>query len=511
MGKRRRWKICWPAENKDKIKEWDKRVQNQKGRQIMAKEKKMVEAITSMDVDFAQWYTDVVKKAELCDYASVKGCMVIKPAGYAIWENIQHELDRRFKEVGVQNVCMPMFIPEGLLQKEKDHVEGFAPEVAWVTHGGLEPLQERLCVRPTSETLFCDFYAGDIHSYRDLPRVYNQWCSVVRWEKTTRPFLRSREFLWQEGHTAHATAREAEERTIQMLNVYADFCEEVLAIPVIKGQKTDKEKFAGAESTYTIEALMHDGKALQSGTSHNFGDGFAKAFEIQFADKDNTLKYVHQTSWGLSTRIIGALIMVHGDDNGLVLPPRISPTQVIIIPIQQQKEGVLDKAWELKERLSAFSVKVDDSEKSPGWKFSECEMRGIPLRVEIGPKDMEANQAVLVRRDTHEKTMVSLEHLEEEVGRMLDVIQNDMLERAKAHRDSHTYIAADWDSFVKTVNEKPGFVKAMWCGDLTCEEKIKEEAGATSRCMPFEQEEIAATCVCCGKPAKKMVYWGKAY
>ena len=477
----------------------------------MAKEKKMVEAITSMVVDFAQWYTDVVKKAELCDYASVKGCMVIKPAGYAIWENIQHELDRRFKEVGVQNVCMPMFIPEGLLQKEKDHVEGFAPEVAWVTHGGLEPLQERLCVRPTSETLFCDFYAGDIHSYRDLPRVYNQWCSVVRWEKTTRPFLRSREFLWQEGHTAHATAREAEERTIQMLNVYADFCEEVLAIPVIKGQKTDKEKFAGAESTYTIEALMHDGKALQSGTSHNFGDGFAKAFEIQFADKDNTLKYVHQTSWGLSTRIIGALIMVHGDDNGLVLPPRISPTQVIIIPIQQQKEGVLDKAWELKERLSAFSVKVDDSEKSPGWKFSECEMRGIPLRVEIGPKDMEANQAVLVRRDTHEKTMVSLEHLEEEVGRMLDVIQNDMLERAKAHRDSHTYIAADWDSFVKTVNEKPGFVKAMWCGDLACEEKIKEEAGATSRCMPFEQEEIAATCVCCGKPAKKMVYWGKAY
>lgn len=477
----------------------------------MAKEKKLVEAITSMEEDFAQWYTDVVKKAELIGYSSVKGCMIIKPAGYALWENIQNELDRRFKETGVENVYMPMFIPESLLNKEKDHVEGFAPEVAWVTHGGLNPLQERLCVRPTSETLFCDFYKTDVQSYRDLPKVYNQWCSVVRWEKETRPFLRSREFLWQEGHTAHATAEEAEERTVQMLNVYADFCEEVLAIPVIKGQKTDKEKFAGAESTYTIEALMHDGKALQSGTSHNFGDGFAKAFEIQFADKDNTLKYVHQTSWGLSTRIIGALIMVHGDDNGLVLPPRISPTQVIIIPIQQQKEGVLDKAWELKERLSAFSVKVDDSEKSPGWKFSECEMRGIPLRVEIGPKDMEANQAVLVRRDTHEKTMVSLEHLEEEVGRMLDVIQNDMLERAKAHRDSHTYIAADWDSFVKTVNEKPGFVKAMWCGDLACEEKIKEEAGATSRCMPFEQEEIAATCVCCGKPAKKMVYWGKAY
>lgn len=477
----------------------------------MAKEKKMVEAITSMDVDFAQWYTDVVKKAELCDYASVKGCMVIKPAGYAIWENIQNELDRRFKETGVQNVYMPLFIPEGLLQKEKDHVEGFAPEVAWVTHGGLEPLQERLCVRPTSETLFCDFYAKDIHSYRDLPKVYNQWCSVVRWEKTTRPFLRSREFLWQEGHTAHATAEEAEERTIQMLNVYADFCEEVLAIPVIRGQKTDKEKFAGAEATYTIEALMHDGKALQSGTSHNFGDGFAKAFGIQFADKDNTLKYVHQTSWGMTTRMIGALIMVHGDDNGLVLPPKIAPVQVVIIPIQQQKEGVLDKAFSLQERLSGFRVKVDDSEKSPGWKFSECEMRGIPLRVEIGPKDMANNQAVLVRRDTHEKTIVSLDNLEAEVQQMLDTIQKDMLERARAHRDAHTYTAQDWESFVTTVNERPGFVKAMWCGDQACEDKIKEETGATSRCMPFIQEHLAENCVCCNKPAKKMVYWGKAY
>ncbi len=362
----------------------------------MANDKKMVEAITSMDVDFAQWYTDVVKKAELCDYASVKGCMVIKPAGYAIWENIQKELDRRFKETGVENVYMPLFIPEGLLQKEKDHVEGFAPEVAWVTHGGLEPLQERMCVRPTSETLFCDFYAKDIHSYRDLPRLYNQWCSVVRWEKTTRPFLRSREFLWQEGHTAHATAQEAEERTEQMLNIYADFCEEVLAIPVIRGRKTDKEKFAGAEATYTIEALMHDGKALQSGTSHNFGDGFAKAFGIQFADKDNTLKYVHQTSWGMTTRMIGAIIMVHGDDSGLVLPPQIAPVQVIVIPIQQKKEGVLEKAFEIKDRLAAcgFRVKVDDTDKSPGWKFSECEMRGIPLRVEIGPKDIEKGQEI---------------------------------------------------------------------------------------------------------------------
>ena len=477
----------------------------------MASEKKLVEAITSMEKDFAQWYTDVVKKAELCDYASVKGCMVIKPAGYALWENIQKELDRRFKETGVENVYMPLFIPEGLLQKEKDHVEGFAPEVAWVTHGGLEELQERMCVRPTSETLFCDFYARDIHSYRDLPKVYNQWCSVVRWEKTTRPFLRSREFLWQEGHTAHATAKEAQERTEQMLNVYADFCEEVLAIPVIRGQKTDKEKFAGAEATYTIEALMHDGKALQSGTSHNFGDGFAKAFEIQYAAKDNSLQYVHQTSWGMSTRIIGAIIMVHGDDSGLVLPPMIAPTQVVIVPIQQKKEGVLDKAFEMKEALSGFRVKVDDSDKSPGWKFSEAEMRGIPVRVEIGPKDMEQNQAVLVRRDTHEKQMVPLDELKERIGELLGQIQKEMLERARVHRDAHTYTATDFDAFKETVEEKPGFVKAMWCGSRECEDKIKELTGATSRCMPFAQEKLADTCVCCKKPAVKMVYWGKAY
>ena len=477
----------------------------------MAKDKKLVEAITSMDEDFAQWYTDVVKKAELCDYASVKGCMVIKPAGYAIWENIQHELDRRFKETGVQNVYMPLFIPESLLEKEKDHVEGFAPEVAWVTHGGLEPLQERLCVRPTSETLFCDFYAKDIHSYRDLPKVYNQWCSVVRWEKTTRPFLRSREFLWQEGHTAHATAEEAEARTIQMLNLYADFCEQVLAIPVIRGQKTDKEKFAGAEATYTIESLMHDGKALQSGTSHNFGDGFAKAFGIQYAAKDNTLQYVHQTSWGMTTRMIGAIIMVHGDNNGLVLPPRIAPTQVVIVPIQQQKEGVLDKAFALKDVLSNFRVKVDDSDKSPGWKFSESEMRGIPVRVEIGPRDIENNEAVLVRRDTHEKITVSLDEIEAKVSELLDTIQSDMLERARAHRDSHTYVATTYDEFVKTINEKPGFVKAMWCGDQACEDKIKEDTAATSRCMPFAQENLSDKCVCCGKPAKKVIYFAKAY
>ena len=479
----------------------------------MAKEKKLVEAITSMEEDFAQWYTDVVKKAELIDYTSVKGCMVIKPAGYAIWENIQKELDQRFKATGVENVYLPMFIPESLLQKEKDHVEGFAPEVAWVTHGGPEPLQERMCVRPTSETLFCDFYANDVQSYRDLPKVYNQWCSVVRWEKTTRPFLRSREFLWQEGHTAHATAEEAEERTIQMLNVYAAFCEEVLAIPVVKGRKTDKEKFAGAEATYTIESLMHDGKALQSGTSHNFGDGFAKAFDIQFTDKDNKLKYVHQTSWGMTTRMIGAIIMVHGDNSGLVLPPRIAPTQVCVIPIQMQKEGVLDKAQEVKAALasSGLRVKLDDADKSPGWKFSEAEMRGIPVRIELGPKDIAAGQAVVVRRDTREKIMVAIEELADKVAEVLETMQKDMLERARTHRDAHTYTAKDLDEFKDIAENKPGFIKAMWCGDQACEDALKEEAGVTSRCMPFEQEEITCECICCKKPAKTMVYWGKAY
>ena len=477
----------------------------------MAKDKKLVEAITSMEDDFAQWYTDVVKKADLIDYTSVKGCMVFKPAGYALWENIQKELDKRFKATGVQNVYLPMFIPESLLEKEKDHVEGFAPEVAWVTQGGLEPLQEKMCVRPTSETLFCDFYAKDIQSYRDLPKLYNQWCSVVRWEKETRPFLRSREFLWQEGHTAHATAKEAQERTEMMLNLYADFCEEVLAMPVIRGRKTDKEKFAGAEATYTIEALMHDGKALQSGTSHNFGDGFAKAFGIQYTDKDNKLQYVHQTSWGMTTRLIGAIIMVHGDNSGLVLPPKIAPVQVMIIPIAQHKEGVLDKAYELKGRLADFSVKVDDSEKSPGWKFSEAEMRGIPVRIELGPKDIEANQAVIVRRDTREKIVVSLDEIEAKVAETLETMQKDMYERAKAHREAHTYIAKNYDEFKDIVANKPGFVKAMWCGDEACELKIKEDTTATSRCMPFKQEHISDKCVCCGKPAKARVYWGKAY
>lgn len=478
----------------------------------MAKEKKLVESITSMEEDFAQWYTDVVKKAELMDYSSIKGCMIYKPAGYALWENIQKELDRRFKETGVQNVYMPMFISESLLNKEKDHVEGFAPEVAWVTQGGLNELQERFCVRPTSETLFCDFYKDDIQSYRDLPKVYNQWCSVVRWEKETRPFLRSREFLWQEGHTAHATEEEAQERTEQMLHVYERFCEDVLAIPMICGQKTEKEKFAGAKATYTIEALMHDGKALQSGTSHNFGDGFAEAFGIQYTDKNNELQYVHQTSWGMSTRIIGALIMVHGDNSGLVLPPKIAPVQAMVIPIQQQKEGVLDKAEELLDTLKEkYRVQIDRSEKSPGWKFAEQEMRGIPVRIELGPKDIEKGQCILVRRDTREKYPVSFEELSGRLGELLEQIQADMFERAKKFRDSHISDAKNYAEFKDAVEHKPGFIRGMWCGDQACEDKIKEETTATSRCMPFEQEQISDVCVCCGRPAKKLVFWGKAY
>lgn len=477
----------------------------------MAKEK-VIEAITDMEVDFAQWYTDVVKKAELADYSSVRGCMFYRPYGYAIWELVQKKLDEDFKATGHENVYMPMFIPESLLQKEKDHVEGFAPEVAWVTKGGSEDLTEKLCVRPTSETLFCEHYANIIHSHRDLPKLYNQWCSVVRWEKTTRPFLRTLEFLWQEGHTAHATAEEAQEETIKMLNVYADFLEKYLAIPVIKGRKTEKEKFAGAKATYTVESLMHDGKALQSGTSHNFGDGFAQAFEIQYTDKDNTLKYVHQTSWGMTTRVIGAIIMVHGDNNGLVLPPKVAPVQVVIIPIAQHKEGVLEKAGELKERLSKeFRVKLDDSDKSAGWKFSEHEMKGVPVRIELGPKDIEQGQAVLVRRDNREKVTVSLDNLESEVAAMLDDIQNALFEKALRNREEKTSSATTLTEMKNILDGKTGFVKAMWCGDEACENTVKDVTGASSRCIPLQQEKVAEKCVCCGKPADKMVYWGRAY
>lgn len=479
----------------------------------MAKnQKKMVEAITSMEEDFTKWYTDVVKKAELASYSNVRGCMVIRPYGTALWENIRNDLDSRFKALGHENVMMPMFIPESLLQKEKDHVEGFAPEVAWVTHGGSEKLQERLCVRPTSETLFCDHYKDVIHSYRDLPKLYNQWCSVVRWEKTTRPFLRTMEFFWQEGHTMHETREEAIEETNRMLNVYADFCEQSLAIPVVKGLKTDKEKFAGAEATYTIEALMHDGKALQSGTSHFFGDGFSRAFEVQFTGRDNTLQYPFQTSWGMSSRIIGAIIMTHGDDNGLVLPPAVAPTQVVILPIAMHKEGVLEKAMELKDRLSSVCrVKVDDSDNSAGWKFAEHEMKGVPLRLEIGPKDIENNQCVLVRRDNREKVFVSLDELETKIPELLKAVHDGLYQKALERREAMTYKAASLEEMKDIADNKPGFIKAMWCGSLECEEKLKEVVGVTSRCIPFEQEKLSDVCVCCGKPADKMLYWGKAY
>ena len=476
-------------------------------------DKKMVEQVTSMDEDFAKWYTDVVKKAELMDYSSVKGCMIFLPAGYALWENIQGLLDKRFKATGVENVYMPLFIPESLLQKEKDHVEGFAPEVAWVTEGGGEKLEERICVRPTSETLFCDLYRNLIHSYRDLPRIYNQWCSVVRWEKTTRPFLRSREFLWQEGHTVHETLEDAEERTKQMLNVYADFLKEDLAIPTIKGKKTEKERFAGAVSTYTIEAMMHDGKALQSGTSHNFGDGFAKAYGIEYTGRDNKQHNAFQTSWGVSTRLIGALIMVHGDNDGLVLPPHIAPVQVVIVPIQQQKEGVLDTCRKTaEESLAGIRVKIDDSERSPGFKFAEQEMRGFPLRIEIGPRDIANGECVVVRRDTHEKETVKLDALKSYIPELLERIQGDMYDRAKKHLDSSIYEAVEYEEFKKILDEKPGFVRAMWCGEQECEDIIKADTTATSRCMPFEgSEPISDKCICCGKPAKHLVIWGKAY
>ena len=476
-------------------------------------DKKFVEQITSMDEDFAKWYTDIVKKADLVDYSGVKGCMIIRPYGYAIWENIQKILDGRFKETGVENVYMPMFIPESLLTKEKEHVEGFAPEVAWVTMGGSERLAERLCVRPTSETLFCEHYANIVKSYRDLPKVYNQWCSVVRWEKTTRPFLRTREFLWQEGHTMHRTAEEAEARTVQMLNLYADFFENDLAIPVLKGQKTDKEKFAGANATYTVEALMHDGKALQGGTSHNFGDGFAKAFDIQYLDNDNKLKNPHQTSWGVSTRIIGGIIMTHGDDSGLVLPPAIAPIQAVIIPVQQHKEGVLEAAAGLAATLKAagIRVKVDDSEQSPGWKFSEYEMKGVPVRIEIGPRDIADNKCVIVRRDNREKAFVSMDGIENTVKESLEAVRQALYNKALANRENRTFTAKTLDELKEIADNNNGYIKAMWCGELECELKLKEEADVSSRCMPFEQEHISDTCVCCGRNAKKLVYWGKAY
>ena len=480
----------------------------------MAKDnKKLVEQITSMDVDFTQWYTDVVKKAELMDYSSVKGCMILRPYGYAIWENIQKDLDARFKATGHENVYMPMFIPESLLTKEKDHVEGFAPECAIVTIGGGTKLSERLIVRPTSETLFCEHFRNVIQSYRDLPKLYNQWCNVVRWEKTTRPFLRTSEFLWQEGHTMHETEEEARQETLQMLKVYEDFYAETLAIPAYTGRKTEKEKFAGAEETYTIEPMMHNGVALQGGTSHYFGTGFAEAFDIMYTARDNTQKYPHQTSWGVSTRMIGAIIMTHGDDNGLILPPRVAPIQLAIIPVAQHKEGVLEKAEELRAELAKkFRVKLDDSDNSTGWKFSQYEMKGVPLRLEIGPRDIENNSCVLVSRVTREKTFVSLDNIVEEVEKALQKVHDELYNRALENRTNRTYEARSREEFLDIAANKSGYIKAMWCGETACEEQIKDETGGVkSRCIPFVQEHLSDVCACCGKPAKHMVIWGRQY
>ena len=479
----------------------------------MAQDKRQVDAITARDVDFAQWYTDVCKKAELIDYTSVKGMFIYRPYGYALWENIQAELDRRFKATGHENVYLPVLIPESLLQKEKDHVEGFAPECAWVTVGGSEKLEDRCAIRPTSETLFCEHYANIIHSWRDLPKLYNQWCSVLRWEKTSRPFLRHREFLWQEGHTMHATAEEAREETMQMLNIYAYFMENVLAMPVIKGRKTDKEKFNGAEETYTVECMMHDHKALQAGTSHYFGDGFAKAFDITFTGKDNQPHYPHQTSWGVSTRMIGGIIMTHGDDNGLVLPPRIAPTQAVVIPVAAHKPGVLEAAASLRDRLNAAGVrsKMDDSDNSPGWKFAEYEMKGVPVRVEIGPKDMEKEQCVIARRDTGEKITVALAELESAVKALLDHIHDNLYAMALKNREDNTFDIQTPEEAKAIVEGKGGFLRSKWCGSLECELAMKERAGVSSRCMPLVQTGTEGTCPVCGRKCTTDIYWGVAY
>ena len=468
-------------------------------------------AITSRDVDFAQWYTDIVRNAKLASYSNVKGFTVFEPNGYAIWENIQAVADKRFKELGHQNIMMPMLIPESLLNKEADHIEGFAPEVAWVTHGGNKKLEERLCVRPTSEVLFCDYYKDAIKSYRDLPKKYNQWCSVVRWEKETRPFLRTREFLWQEGHTMHATAEEAMKETDQMLEVYREIYEDYLAIPVVAGKKTESEKFAGADYTLTVEAMMYNGVALQSATSHYFGNGFAKAFDVKFVNKNNEEEYCYQTSWGLTTRSIGGLIMCHGDDNGLVLPPRIAPRKVAIITYS---DDLLDKAYEIRDMLNNGGIKayVDDSEKSAGFKFAEAEVQGIPFRIEIGKRELENNKIVVARRDNFKKEEVSLDtDLVTYFKEQIDVMHNDMFNRAKKRMEEKTYVCHNMDEVKEVMENHPGFIKAMWCGDEACEEKIKEIRGTKSRCIPFEQEKVDTKCVCCGKEAKDMVIWGIQY
>ncbi len=475
-------------------------------------EQEFVKHIARRDEDFPQWYTDVVLKTDMVDYSDVKGCMVIKPYGYGVWELIQQQMDARFKETGHVNAYFPLLIPESLLNKEKEHVEGFAPEVAWVTHAGGEKLAERLFVRPTSETIIGSMYSRWIQSYRDLPVLMNQWCNVVRWEKSTRPFLRTSEFLWQEGHTAHATFEEAQEETMRMLEVYREFAENVLAIPVVTGRKSEKEKFAGAHATYTMEAMMQDGKALQMGTSHNLADHFAKGYDITYLSKEGKLEYCFTTSWGTSTRMIGGLIMVHGDDRGLVLPPRVAPIQAVILPIAQHKPGVLEKAEELYKTLKAagIRVKLDDSEQSAGWKFNQWEMKGVPLRIEIGPKDIENNQVVIVRRDALEKQFVSIDGLAKSVAGMLDDVHNGLYRKALELRQSRTMDATTFEALREGV--KTGFVRAMWCGDTACELEIKEKTGgATTRCMPFEQKELSDVCVHCGKKAHALTYFARAY
>lgn len=469
--------------------------------------------ITSRDIDFAKWYTDVVRAASLASYSNTKGCTVIEPNGYAIWEEIQKVLDNKFKETGHTNVYMPLLIPENLLRKEGELVEGFAPEVAWVTHGGIKELEERLCIRPTSETLFSDYYASTISSYRDLPKLYNQWCNVIRWEKETRPFLRSREFLWQEGHTIHETKEEAETETLQMLNIYNDFFHDYLAIPSIVGKKTEKEKFAGAEYTYTIESLMYNGVALQSGTSHYFGQKFSKAYDIKYTNRENKQDYPYQTSWGVTTRMIGALIMVHSDDYGLVLPPRIAPKKVAIIPITNTPE-VLSLANDYLDKLKqeGISAYIDMSDKSAGYKFAEAEVNGIPVRIEIGKRDLENNMVTLVRRDTREKMQVFTNtDIIYNVKELLEDIQRDMYDRALRRREEMTYTASDIEEFENIMNSHPGFIKAMWCGDVKCEEKVKEIRGTKSRCIPFGDEKVSDKCVVCGKEAKDLVIWGIQY
>lgn len=476
------------------------------------KENQFVTHLTPREEDFSQWYTDVILKTELVDYAPVRGCMVVRPYGFRIWELIQEKLDRRFKETGHQNVAMPMLIPESLLLKEAEHVEGFAPEVAWVTHGGGEELTERLAIRPTSETLFCSMYSKWVQSWRDLPMLYNQWCSVMRWEKTTRPFLRTSEFLWQEGHTIHATVEEAREETLRMLEVYREFCENELAMPLFVGRKSEREKFAGAQDTYSIEAMMQDGKALQAGTTHYFGDNFAKAFDITFLDKDGQRKFVEETSWGVSSRLIGAIVMTHGDERGLVLPPRIAPIQAVVLPIAAHKPGVLDKAHELAAQLKDAGVRVyvdDRDTQSAGWKFNEWEMKGVPLRIEIGPRDIENGQVMVCRRDTLEKQALPIDGIADAVRSLLDAVHSGMYDKANAFRLSKTHDVTNMEELTRVVNG--GFARGMWCGCEACEEKVKAETSATTRNIPFDQTSIGDTCVVCGKPAKTLIYFAKSY